>query len=303
MKVNMMRRCCKSIFFVFVLLAFLSCAERKAKSDYKTAEELFKGGSYKEAVAKYMEVIKYDKDIPEVEDSYYKLGIIYSKYLEDPATAVFYLEEFVKRFPKTAKMAEVRKEIGYTYLYKLNKPEKALEEFEFISKNYPQLSNLDEIVYLKGQAYLAQKKFDLAEQTYSNFGVVFKNSKYVEEVEYKLGLIKLNLGKNKEAIEQLKKFTETYPSSSYCSMAKFDLGTAYENMGDYKKALEIYKSIGNDYPNQEALKIKIQKLEERFRKKSKPAVTRTPKYVKEQRKSVMNHKVKRSSNTTKKKKK
>lgn len=281
----------------------IACAERKAKSNYKVAEELYKGGSYKDAAAKYMEVIKFEKDIPEVEDSYYKLGVIYSKYMEDPASAIFYLEQLVKRFPKASKMAEARKEIGYSYLYKLNKPEKAVEEFELIEKNFPQVVFLDEIIYLKGQAYLAQKKFEVAEKTYSNFSVIFKNSKYNEEVEYKLGLIKLNLGKDKEANEYLRKYIEKYPKSSYTSLAKFDLGTTYENLGDYKKALDTYKSIGSDYPNQDALKHKIQKLEERLKKKSKPAITRTPSSVKNARKNNAPKSVKNTNKKSNKKKK
>lgn len=285
---------------LFLICFFLfACAERKAKSNYKTAEELYKGGSYKDAVAKYMEVIKYEKDIPEVEDSYYKLGIIYSKYLEDPTSAIFYLEQLLKRFPKTAKMADARKEIGYSYLYKLNKPDKAVQEFEFIEKTFSTYAFLDEVVYLKGQAFLAQKKFSEAEKSYTNFDVIYKNSKYVEEVEYKLSLIKLNLNKDKEAIEYLSKFIEKYPNTSYAALAKFDLGTAYENLGDYKKALEIYKSIGSDYPNQEALKNKIDKLEERFKKKSKVPITRTPSSVKEARKKSLLNKKSKTSKTTK----
>jgi len=290
----------KYLFVIFSILLLFACAERKARSNYKVAEELFKGGNYKEAVTKYIEVIKYEKDIPEVEDSYYKLGIIYSKYLEDPASAIFYLEELLKRFPKAAKMAEARKEIGYSYLYKLNKPDKAVTEFELIEKNFPSASFLDEVVYLKGQAYLAQKKFDLAEKTYNNFSVVFKNSKYSEEVEYKIGLIKLNLGKDKEANEYLRQFIEKHPNSSYTSLAKFDLGTSYENLGDLKKALEVYKSIGSDYPNQEALHNKIAKLEERLKKKSKAAITRTPAAVKKARTNNAPKKVKTTKKSTKK---
>lgn len=289
----------KYLLIVFSLLLLFGCAERKAKSNYKVAEELFKGASYKDAATKYIEVIKYEKDIPEVEDSYYKLGIIYSKYLEDPASAIFYLEELIKRFPKANKMAEARKEIGYSYLYKLNKPDKAVIEFETIEKNFPSVSFLDEVVYLKGQAYLAQKRFDLAEKTYGNFTVVFKNSKYSEEVEYKLGLIKLNLGKDKEANDLLRQFIEKYPQSSYTPLAKFDLGNSYENLGDLKKALEVYKSIGADYPNQEALHTKISKLEERLKKKSKAAITRTPASIKKARANTATKKVQPKKSTKK----
>lgn len=297
---NQNSRFFKYLSLLLVCFFLFACAERKAKSNYKTAEELYKGGSYKDAVAKYMEVIKYEKDIPEVEDSYYKLGIIYSKYLEDPTSAIFYLEQLVKRFPKTTKMADARKEIGYSYLYKLNKPDNAVQEFEFVEKTFPSYAYLDEVVYLKGQAFLAQKKFSEAEKSYTNFDVIYKNSKYVEEVEYKLGLIKLNLNKDKEAIEYLSKFIAKYPNTSYTALAKYDLGTAYENLGDNKKALEIYKSIGSDYPNQDALKNKIEKLEERLKKKSKTPVTRTPPSVKAARKKSLLNKQAKTPKTSKK---
>ena len=194
----------KKIFIFFIIaisLVISGCAERKAKQNYKTAEELFKGGNYKEAASKYAEVIKFDKDIPEVEDSYFKLGVIYAKYLEDPTSSVFYLEELIKKYPKSQRVLEARKEVGVTYLYKLNKPDKALEQFETIEKENPKVSYLDEVVFLKGKSYIALNKLDMAEKSYENFSTIFPNSKYLEEVEYQRCFLKLNLGKNKEAIQ------------------------------------------------------------------------------------------------------
>lgn len=290
----------KKIFLLLIIaisLTFFGCAERKAKENHKLAEELFKGGNYKEAAAKYAEVIKLDKDIPEVEDSYLKLGVIYAKYLEDPNSSVFYLEELIKKYPKSQRVLEARKEVGVTYLYKLNKADKALEQFEVIEKENPKVPYLDEIVFLKGKAYISLNKLDLASKTYENFSTIFPNSKYLEEVEYQKCFLKLNLGKNKEAIQYYENFLVKYPNSSYASLARYDLATAYENMGDLNKALDAYKSVGKDYPNQEALKVKIEKLEERLKKKSKKAITRTPKSVKESRKKPATVKSKKTTKT------
>lgn len=290
--------------FIFSILAlslmFTGCAERKAKENYKIAEELFNGGNYKEAASKYAEVIKFEKDIPEVEDSYFKLGIIYAKYLEDPNSSVFYLEELIKKYPNSQRILEARKEVGVSYLYKLNKPDKALEQFETIEKINPKIAFLDEVIFLKGKSLIALKKFDLALKSYENFDTIFPNSKYIEEVEYQKCFLKLNLGKNREAISSYENFLTKYPNSTYASLAKYDLGTAYEEMGDLNLALEAYKSVGKDYPNQDALKVKIDKLEERLKKKNKKAVTRTPKNIKESRKKPAKLKTKKAKNVSKK---
>lgn len=301
-------------YYKLFLLLFLSvtilfgCAQRRAKEAYKMAEELFKGGNYKEAVAKYVEVIKYDKPIPEVEDSYYKMGEIYSRYLEDPNSAVYYLEQMITKFPESTRIPDAKKGIAYSYLYKLNKPDKALEQLEFIEKNYPKVSFLDEVVYYKAKSLIALNKYDDAYKSIENFSTIFPNSKYLEETEYQKGLLLFNSGKYKQAIEQYNGYIQKYPKGSYAPLAKFDIGVAQENLGNYKEALETFKSIGPEYPNQEALKIKIQKLEERLKKKSKAAITRTPSSVKKERlknktifkKQKKTKKVQKSSTTKKK---
>jgi TolA-binding protein len=301
-----MKNSFSKILFIIVLPVFMvllgGCGERKAKKEYKVAEELFKGGSYKDAAGKYAEVIKYEKAIPEVEDSYYKLGVIYAKYLEDPTSAVFYLEQLVQKFPGASKIPDAKKDIGQNYLYKLNKPDKAVEQFEFVEKNYPKSPFLDEVTYLKGKAYIALNQPDNAAKAYDNFVLIFPNSKYLEEVEYQRGLIKLNAGKYKEAGELYRGFLAKYPKSTFASLAKFDLGNSYENLGDYKNALETYKTVGPDYPNQDALKLKIQKIEERLKKKNKAAVTRTPASVKKSRDKAKDIQYKKKSKKTKKKK-
>ncbi len=291
----------KSFYVIFIILviALSGCAERKAKENYKVAEELMKSGNYKEAAGKYAEVIKLDKQIPEVEDAYFKLGVIYAKYLEDPNSSVHYLEELIKKYPGSQRIVEARKEVGVTYLYKLNKPDKALEQFEFIEKNNPKIGFLDEVVFLKGKSYIALNRLDMAEKSYENYSTIFPNSKYLEEVDYQRCLLKLNMGKGKEAITAYQNFLTKYPNSSYRELARYDLGVAYENIGDLINALETYKSVGKDYPNQEALKVKIEKLEERLKKKNKKAITRTPKSVKESRKKPQNISSKKTGKKTK----
>ncbi len=268
------------LFFSFFLF---SCAERKAKNSYKMAEELLKNNNYKEAVAKYVEVLKYDKPIPEVEDAYYKIGVIYSKYLDDPNSAIYYFEQMFTKFPKSNHIPEAKKDIAYTYLYKLNQPEKALSNLEYIEQNHKNYKMLDEVIYHKSKALISLKKYDEAMKSVENFNTIFPNSKYNEEIDYQKCLISFYQGKYKEAIEQYKNYIEKYPNGSFKALAKYDIGVSQENLGQYKEALETFKSIGEDYPNQEALKIKIQKLEERLKKKTKTPITRTPKSVKSSR--------------------
>jgi TolA-binding protein len=284
-KENKMRitRFYKSFFSLIIVLLVLSCAERRAKKSYQMAEELLKNGNYKEAVVKYTEVLKYDKPIPEVEDAYYKIGMIYLKYLDDPNSAVYYFEQMFNKFPKSSRLPEAKRDIAYTYLYKLNQPEKALVNLEFIEKNYPRINFLDEVVYYKVKSLVALKKYEDAYKTLENFSTAFPQSKFVEEMEYQKAFVIFNQGKYKEAIELYKNYLSKNPNSSFRAFAKFDTGVALENLGNYKEALETFKSIGSEYPNQEALKIKIQKLEERLKKKGKTPITRTPKEIKKAR--------------------
>lgn len=289
---------------ILLLSVFIfSCAERKAKNSYKMAEELLKNNNYKEAVAKYVEVLKYDKPIPEVEDSYYKIGTIYSKYLDDPNSAIYYFEQMFTKFPKSNRIPEAKKDIAYTYLYKLNQPDKSLVHLDYIEQNHKNYPMLDEVVYHKSKALISLKKYDEAMKSIENFNTIFPGSKYNEEIEYQKGLIRFNQGRYKEAIEHYNSYIQKYPNGSFKALAKFDVGVSQENLGNYKEALETFKSIGPEYPNQEALKIKIQKLEERLKKKSKAPITRTPKSLKnsrEQAKKTAQKSVKKIGRKTKK---
>lgn len=258
-----------------LVLPLVACEKRNAEENYRVAEELLKSGHYKDAAGKYASVISIDEPIPEVVDSYYKLGIIYSQYLDDPNSSVYYLEEMVKKFPSSQKIPIARKEIALAALYKLNRPEKAVEQLNFIEKGASPVIPQDEVSYLKGKAFTMWKQNDHALAVFDAYSGKFSTSKHLEEVSYLRCIILFEMNRQAEAISSLKRFIERYPSGQYSDMARYDLGVAYESLTDLENAILAYRSVGASYPAQDALKSKIAAVDEIIAKKSKSASVRT----------------------------
>ncbi len=125
------------------------------------------------------------------------------------------------------------------------------------------LSSLDNIIaqysnyyagqralYMKGEIYFTEKKYDKALENYSAFVNKYKNSYLTPISLNNAAVCHEELGDNDSAINNYKKLVETY-SKDYPDTPHvfFSLGRLCEAKGDFAAALEYYNTLGDKYMN------------------------------------------------------
>lgn len=79
----------------------------------------------------------------------------------------------------------------------------------------------------------------------------FPNSKWVDDMDYKLGSLYEEEGNFEEAQKYYQELVTKFPDSQWSEEAQFRLGNTYSETGDTEKALNAYQDLINSFPNSE----------------------------------------------------
>ncbi|MFQ5750670.1 MAG: tetratricopeptide repeat protein, partial [bacterium] len=95
----------------------------------------------------------------------------------------------------------------------------------------------------KGNAYIAEKKFDLAEKTFKKLKDNFKNTEFAARGEFGLGAVYLITNHTEEALKLLTNIPSKYPESEVVPLTYFNLGDFYYKSQQIENAINAFKQI------------------------------------------------------------
>ena len=116
----------------------------------------------------------------------------------------------------------------------------ALTNIEILILEYPDFKNMQELLFIRGEASSKLEHFDLAIRSYQQITKANKTGKWTTHALFNLGkiyILRRDLEKVKEAFHRL---IEDFPNSPLSPLAAFRLGTIYFNEGNEEKALDAY---------------------------------------------------------------
>jgi len=125
------------------------------------------------------------------------------------------------------------------YFYE-GKFKEALTNIEILTLEYPDFKNMEELLFIKGEASSKLEDFDLAVRSYQQIVKANKTGKWTAHALFNLGniyILRRDLEKVKTVFHRI---IEDFPSSPLSPLAAFRLGTIYFNGGDLEKALDAF---------------------------------------------------------------
>jgi len=195
---------------------FIGSAEAKNTPEnkniyYNVGYTYFKLKEYDQAATNFQSFIatgaKDDK--VRLNDAYLRLGDSYyvsAKYW--PAMDAYNKAIEIKGID--ADYAAYQKAISYGFV---SRNDKKIEDLNSFVKNFPKSQLRDDALYELGNTYVAEKKIDLAVQTYDKLIAEYKGGSYSAKAILRQGLVYYNGEKDQLALAKLKKVVAEYPNT------------------------------------------------------------------------------------------
>jgi tetratricopeptide (TPR) repeat protein len=272
--INRLLRVAKT-FFLFGALVLISCTNQGSTSArYLTAEKLWTEKKYEASVAEFDRIVKENPGSAIALQSLWRASITRSLFLKDYTEALKGLQSFSEQSAQPNLILEAQKEIGEILYSKTQQHQAAIDHYQKLieSGKYPEdegifhyrisrcwvslgkikraISIQEEILQkFKDKDLLLKTKMDLAQNWYT-IGDVEKQA-YSKAIEYYKQVSNDTKGKDR------RRFAE----------ALFGTAIVLEEMDKPEEAIELYKMIENDYHVPNVVKIRIQKINDRLKRK------------------------------------
>ena len=260
-------------FLISVLM--VSCTNQSSISArYLTAEKLWTDKKYEAAVVEFDRIVKENPGSAIGLQALWRASLTRSLFLKDYPEALKGLQSFIEQSAQPNLVLEAQKEIGEILFGKTQQYQAAIEHYSRliesgkypdeegvfkyrISRCYVSLGKIKKAIQIqeelvkssKDQELIQKTKMDLA-QNWFTIGDVEKQA-YSKAIDYYKQITVETRGKNKT------RFSE----------ALFGTAVVLEEMDKPEEAIELYKMIETDYHVPNIVKIRIQKINDRTKRK------------------------------------
>ncbi len=131
-----------------------------------------------------------------------------------------------------------------------NQWEDAAGIYERVKKMYPANGMMDYVLYRQAIAFLKLERMDAALGNFKSLAEDFPNSKYLQDIDYYMGVISFKKGDWKQSAQTMTLYLKnlTQPSE-FTPEANYILALSYSNLKEPEEALKIFQKILRLYPN------------------------------------------------------
>lgn len=190
---------------------------------------LYEIKDYAKAIFFFRHLVLHSQRISEIRWAQKKLAEIFYDKLNNYNQAIVEYQRLLQANPQKDELAEYRVNLGKAYFYIGNFDQAISEADDFISKN-PNDPKTFDMLMLKANAFLAQKKIEDALTTYALIEKQFPQSEALNEV-------------------------------------KLSKSLAYEDKKDWDRAIQVLEEIKDVYPHPDVIALKIKSIQRRKARK------------------------------------
>jgi TolA-binding protein len=211
---------------------------------------------FQQAIDEYRIVINANNQDPEhqetIEKANFGLAWTYLKMGDVDQSIASFQNILDKTQSATVKVSALT-QIGDAY-QDMDKPEKAVEIYDRILKDYPESIYSDYVQYRQGIAFLKSGKIESATLAFQSLRQNFPNSKYLTDVDYYLGIAYFKKNDWPTAIKSIETFlgNSNHPQE-FDPEAHYVLGLSHLNLQNAGEALKIFQKIVKHYTGDQAV--------------------------------------------------
>lgn len=265
----------KTIYSFFIIFLVTSCANQSSiTARYLTAEKLWTEKKYEASVIEFDKVVKENPNSAMGLQALWRASTTRSLFLKEYSEALRGLQSFVDQSAQQNLIKEAQKEIGEILFSKLNQYEKAIEHYQKLIDSGKFSQEEGFFLYRISRAYVSsgkiRKAISIQEKILSKYKddeLIIKTKLDLAQNWYTIGEIdKQAYLKSLQYYQQVSNDVKTRNRKKY-NEAQFGLAMVLEEMDRSDEALKIYQAIEKEFDIPNVIKIRIQKIYERSKRK------------------------------------
>ena len=265
----------KHVLSAILTILLCSCSSQSSISArYLTAEKLWTEKKYEAAVIEFDRIVKESPGSALGVQSLWRASITRALFLNDYQEALRGLQSFIDQSAQKNLVLDAQKEIGEILFNKTQQYQLAIDHYEKLiqSKKFPSEEGF--FLYRISRAAAALGKIKKAISTQELILSKFPNGELATKTKLDLAQNWFTLGdvdkqaysKSLELYKQVSNETRTRDRKKFIE-AQFGMAVVMEEMDHLDEAIDLYKSIEAEYEVPSVVKVRIQKINERSRRK------------------------------------
>jgi TolA-binding protein len=225
------------------------------------------GGDYEDAIVEYRDIYEDYPDFVLAPNALFRAGEVQNLFLKRFHDALLLFHNLERSYPDSPFVSEaLRQEAG---IYK-----NRLRDYGRAAALYQKLLDLgmepaDRFQYELSDCYFRLNNFEQARIEFENLLKSWPESSLITEVEYRIGMSYALDGKLKEAEKAFRAILKDKPDDPFAVETKFSLASVLEDQERLRESLKVLRELEGNYPAPEALQRKIEKIEDRIKKKKR----------------------------------
>lgn len=251
----------------FFILFLGACEDRALDRLIQLADGEWIKGRNQSAIEILKGVLEKESTGPRAEKILFRLGEIHYFSLRNSAKALFYFQELQRLNKKNTQSFIAQKYIAEIAEFSFKDLDQAIIEYQKLIDQYEYPEEKGNYQFRIASIYF--KKHDY-EQAIVELEILLENfidSPWAEEAAFKITSVLHTLKRCGESRERYKWFVKEFPKSRFMSEMDFVIASCFEEEGQFEKAYESFKALEGIYPYPILLKMKLEGIENRLKKK------------------------------------
>ena len=255
-----------------------ACTNQSSTSNhYLTAEKLWTEKNYPASVSEFDHVVKESPNSAIGLQALWRASMTRTLFLNQPDEALKGFETFLERAANSELAPQAQQEIGEIYFSKLNQYQKAIDFYGKLleSKKF----GADEkaaFQYRIARSYFLTNRIHRAIEWLEKMIAEYPNAPIRSRAEFDLANAWYSIGDSEKVaysnalkiFHELRTKTQMKNHTLYVE-AVFGEASTLEELDQLEEAYDLFKSIQSDYPAPNTVKIRMNSIEERKKKKRK----------------------------------
>ncbi len=261
----------KKIFFLLLLILFVSCSRDYLSNHYLLAEKFWLDGKYSAAVSEFEKVINKDPHGKLGLQATYRAAVIQFIFLSQFPEAIQNFKIYSREGTDSQHVLASQNHVGEILFSKLEQYDQVIVHYrDLLQKNHLD-ARTPEFLFRIAKSYFFLFRFSDSVSTYRDLIKKYPQSTWAERAGFEIGVSYFTSGERlvrleayREAMGAYEQFIQQYPNSYYVPEARFGVASCLEELDQMEEAMNVYLALRDVYPSESVIEMKVSRIKERL---------------------------------------
>jgi TolA-binding protein len=252
---------------IIAAIYYYATLDERLHKSFARAEKFVLQGKYEAALGEYLDIYEDHPRFVLAPNALFRAGEVQNLFLKRFHDALLLFHNLERDYPDSPFVFEALRQEAAIY-------KNRLRDYGRAAALYQKLLDLglepaDRFQYELSDCYFRLNNFEQARIEFENLLKGWPESDLRTEVEYRIGMSLALDGKLKDAEKAFRTLLKEKPDDPFAVETKFSLASVLEEQERLRESLKVLQELVGIYPAADVLQRKIEKIEERIKKKKR----------------------------------